>query len=132
MAQHYTIRDVRKGQEVEDNYGKYQNYALALEEHGEPVKLMLNIDKPAPRVGDVVYGNLEEFESGSRTYYMLKPCPKPEQPPITTQEAIQSQWAIGQAVQCYLAGEPSAEAYDNIEREAKHFYRMINNIRGDA
>lgn len=128
-AQNYTILDCKVGSVSKDSYGEYQNYALALEGVGEPVKYTLSVDKPMPLKGSTVYGSLEKLDINGKTYYKLKATPKPEQAPMTTQEYIMSQWAIGQAVQCYLAGEPSKEAYDNIETEAKHFYQMITRIR---
>ena len=131
MSQTYTIKDCRKGRTEKDSYGEYQNYALALDGHGEPVKLRRSIDKPAPEIGDILHGSLQEFEVGGRIYYNFVTEARPVPPPMTTHEAIMSQFAIKLAVECYLAGEPSEGAYANIQTEAKHFYNMIPNIRGD-
>lgn len=136
-AQTYTIQDCKTGSTTKDSYGDYQNYGLSLAGIGEPVKYTLSADKPAPMKGDTIYGELEEFEANGRTYLKLRACPKPETAPMTTQEYIMSQWAIGQAVQVYLhtIDDPEMDpiqrrdAYSNIETEAKHFYQMITRIR---
>lgn len=131
MAQEYIIRDIKKGSVTKDSYTTYQNYALAVDGIGEPVKLTLNESSTAPEAGDVIYGSLAELDINGKTYYKLQPETKPALDPPTKDELIRSQWAIGQAVQCYLAGEPSPEAYDNIEHEAKHFYQMALRIKGE-
>lgn len=131
MSQNYTVKDVKKGSIDKDAYGQYQNYGLAIQGIGEPVRLRRSIDKPAPEVGDVIYGFMAEFESKGRIYNTLVQQAKPEVPPLTRDETIKSQWAINQAVQIWIAQGCLLEAYDNIQAEASHFYEMINNIRGD-
>lgn len=125
----YVVKDCKAGSVNKDSYGEYQNYALSLEGFGEPVKYTLSSDKPAPTKGDFIHGIMEEFEANGRTYLKLRAVPRPVADPPTKDELIRSQWAIGQAVQCYLAGEASKEAYDNIETEAKHFYNMAIRIK---
>lgn len=131
MSQNYTVKDVKKGSVTKDSYGEYQNYALSVESVGEPVKLTRSIDGKLPEVGDVIYGRLEELDIGGKTYYKLCPETKPEQPHMTKDETIKAQWAIGQSVQIWIAQGCQVEAYDNIQAEAKHFYDMINTIRGE-
>jgi hypothetical protein len=132
MSQDYTIKDVRKGRVEKDSYGnELQSYALSVSGHGEPVKLVRSSELPAPKVGDVIFGMLTEFEAGGKTYYKLQPTAKPAPQPMTKDEVIKSEWAIGQAVQVWIGQGCLPEAYDNIEKEAQHFYKMINNIRGE-
>jgi hypothetical protein len=125
----YVVKDCKAGSTSKDSYGEYQNYALSLEHFGEPVKYTLASDKPAPMKGDYIHGIMEEFETNGKTYHKLRAVPRPAADPPTKDELIRSQWAIGQAVQCYLHGEPSPEAYNNIETEAKHFYTMALRIK---
>lgn len=125
----YEVMDCKAGSVSKDSYGEYQNYALSLRGLGEPVKYTLSSDKPAPMKGDYIHGVMEEFEANGKTYQKLRAVPRPVADPPTKDELIRSQWAIGQAVQCYLHGEASPEAYDNIEREAKHFYQMSLRIK---
>lgn len=130
MAQMYRIKDVKKGSVKKEAYGEYQTYALAIEGIGEPVRLSRPVPVAhEPVVGDTIYGSLVENETDGRIWYTLRPEARP---PLTKDEIIRSQWAIGQAVQCYIAGGgPSREAYDNIKREAQHFYAMVEEIKGD-
>lgn len=132
MAQEYTIKDVKKSGTWKNSYGEYQSYALAITGIGEPVKMdkIIPVNRE-PEVGDVLYGHLEEQRSTTdkRIYYKFRSEPKPEDD--KRQASIQSQFAIKTAVEVWIAQGCEPTAYDNIETEAKHFYKMINKVKGE-
>lgn len=132
MTQEYIIASVKKQKEWSDSYGTYQGYALALKGIGEPVSLNKTVPVMSdPQIGEKIYGNLiQEKATNGRLYYRFQLVRKPVNG--RDERAIQAQWAIGQAVQCYVAGDDhTGDAYANIEREAKHFYKMIDKVVGD-
>src|SRR3712207_6271115 len=105
MAQEYKIKSVKKRDEYRNGYGTFQNYALVLEGVGEPVKMSKSVPVVTePQDGDTIFGQLHEVRTadGLKSYYEFKPG----RPKTTTDDRIRAQWAIGQAVSVYLAGEP--------------------------
>lgn len=127
MSKEYTIQGLKKSSTWRDAYGEYTSYALALKEFGEPVKLnkSMPIDKE-PVAGDRIYGQLIQEDVNGKTYYRLLPKPRPAEDKALLE--ARAEWAIGQAVSIYCSNDTSREAYENIEREAKHFYNMVNKV----
>lgn len=127
-AQEYVIRAIKKGSAWKGSYGDMQDYALGLKGIGEPVKLSL--PQPIiedPEIGDHLYGRLYQEEANSRIYYKLKLEKRPEED--IRQMDIHAQVAIKLAVEVWLGQGADPAAYANIETEALHFARMINNVR---
>lgn len=133
-AQEYIIESIKKAGTSKNNYGNYQNYALAVKGIGEPVKLSLA--QPIiedPEVGDHLYGRLAEQKGqGDRTYYELKLEPRTADD--LKQLDIHAQVALKLAVNVWLktdykTKDERAEAYKNIQKEAIHFGRLINIIK---
>ena len=135
MAQTYKIQSVKKTNTWESTFGEMQSYALALEGVGEPVQLNKKVPvKAEPQEGDELFGTLEEQERNGRTFYKIKLEQNQQanggfkgQP--RDDAAIKAQWAINQSTQIWIAQGCSMEAYDNIEKEAIHFYKMIERVK---
>lgn len=136
MAKEYIIQDVGKPRPWSDSYGEYQSYGLALEGIGEPVSLTKTepVDKP-PVIGDRIYGQVVQEQRNGRVYFAIKPKDRP-----TVDRALieaRAHWAITEAVGIYKMGHEQdmigdeKEAYDNIEKEAKHFYNMVDKLIGE-
>lgn len=132
MNREYIITSIKKhGEPFYGPYGGSQKYGVALEGISEPVSLTktLPLDKE-PEVGDVLYGRLhDETAKDGRTYQRFVAEDRPAT--WTDNSDDKAMWAIRCAVDCYLAStEDISKAYENIEAEAKHFYKMINKIKG--
>lgn len=127
-AQEYEIKAIKKGKAWKSSYGEFQSYALALKGIGEPVKLSVPLpvfDDPKP--GDLLYGILAEEKVESRRYYNLEL--KPRSADYERTQDIHAQVAIKLAVEVWLGQGAKPEAYDNIQTEAIHFAKMINNVK---
>jgi hypothetical protein len=134
MNKDYTITSIKKGDEWTGSYGTFQNYALALEGVGEPVKWSKTVPvTDEPVVGEVIFGRLTEERAGTRVYYKFNPGQKPGVASDNDrQSTISAQWAIGQAVTSiggYYETKDYEEYFKRIEDAATHFYKMIKTIK---
>lgn len=128
--QEYTIQSIKKGDKWQGSYGEFQNYALALTNFGEPVKLSRATDTLTddPQVGEVLYGRLlEESGKNNRTYYILKE--EPREPKNRQETLTYADIGVRCALNVWMAQGCLVEAYDNIELEAVHFAKMIERVR---
>lgn len=133
MPSTYTIKSIKKTKTWESQYGEMQSYAMVLEGVGEPVQLNKKMPiKVEPKAGDTLYGTLQEQEHDGRTYYKFK-VENQQQPGFKGQprddKAIHAQFAIRLATEVWIAQGCPSEAYDNIEEEAKHFFKMISRVK---
>lgn len=127
-AKEYVIKAIKKGSVWNGSYGEFQDYALALNGVGEPVKISLPLPiLEDPEIGDRLFGRLYQEEANGRTYYKLKLEKRPEED--VRQMDIHAQVAIKLAVEIWLGQGADPKAYDSIEIEALHFARMISNVR---
>jgi len=136
MSSTYKIKEVKRGNTwTSTQGGEMQSYALILEGVGEPVQLNKKMPvKAEPQIGDELFGALEEQERNGRVYYKFKVDYTQNnaggfrgQP--RDDKAIHAQFAIRLATEVWIAQGCHKESYDNIEKEAKHFYRMIDRVK---
>lgn len=145
MAQTYTVRDVRKTDQWDSQYGTFQTYALALEGISEPVKLNKKVPvKDEPAKGGTLYGTIEEKSTRNGSTYRQLKLERPDTGSYSggahgsgkrdyqprDDAAIRAQWAIGQAIQ-FLAPIDHIQN-EQIEEQAKIFYAMVDRVKGSS
>lgn len=120
--------------EWQSSYGPMLTYNLMLEGRKDPVETNKKPDSPKPKVGDVLYGHIEATEYGDK--FKSDPRPSSNAPTYSPaksstytrdDKAIQSQWAIGQAVSLFTNGKD--EDIANIEKNANDFFAMIDRVK---
>ena len=86
----YKIKDVKAGNIWSSGYGEMQSYTLVIDGVGEPVVLNKKVPvKQEPKVGDTLFGTLEEKTNGKGNVYMKFTAQKP---PEATGQAQSSNW----------------------------------------
>lgn len=74
MAQEYTIDIVsEKIKNWSNNYGDFTTYTVKFPDSDDAVQLNKKSDSPAPKEGDVLYGEITETEFGKRFKSEQKP-----------------------------------------------------------
>jgi hypothetical protein len=135
-AKQYVVKAIKKAGVHKGAYAEYQYYSMQLEGIGEPVKLSL--PQPIiedPEVGDRLYGSLtEQRGEGGRKYMELKLQKMPDSD--VRQGSIEAQWALGRAIEIFLAGDYTSDdarraAYENIEAEGNHLLNMLQRVKGN-
>src|SRR5438309_2035390 len=128
MVGEFKVKAIKKGKLWQDNYGEFQNYALQLEGLGEPVKLSLPVPViEDPEIGDTLYGLLTEEKVNDRVYFNLQL--KKRSADWERQQDIHAQVGLKIAVEVWLRQGGDPQAYDNIETEAIHFAKLIENVK---
>lgn len=134
MAEEFKIVNVKsQAKDWESKFGPMKTYLVQLEGNGEPVQLNKKADSPAPKIGDEVYGDVQETEYGQKFKSVAKPfASKPSfQPREDHHEEIKAQWAIGQAVQLAISGDKSMPP-EWIEATAKVMFSMVDRVKGGS
>ena len=86
----YEITDVKAGNQWASPYGDMQSYTLVLKGVGEPVVLNKKVPvKQEPKVGETLFGTLEEKTNAKGNVYMKFTAQKP---PEATGHAQTSNW----------------------------------------
>lgn len=140
----YTITSFKAGDFKDRNGNTWCD--VVFEGYGEPCKWVVK-DPSKVSVGDKVRGEVKDWESAKgkifpRFYRDNTPQPQPDNKQDDAywddrNESIRAQWAIGQAVALWngvlALGDKvqgSANADEFIERNAKHFYEMVDRVKG--
>lgn len=148
MAQTYTVRDVRKTDQWDSQYGTFQTYALALEGIGEPVKLNKKVPvKDEPAKGGTLYGTIEEKSTRNGSTYRQLKLERPDTGPYSggahgyskrdyqprDDAAIRAQWAIGQAMSFFTAKSTDVQIdEDHVAQMAQKLYAMVDRVKGGS
>lgn len=129
---------------IQDNYGNYKGTVTFNEYNSEPVDATF---KEQPEVGSKKYGSIEEYKTrAGKTRLKFKRADRPQEEQNMgygaksnyqprDDMAIRAQWAIGQAVQLYIAEPKKSEvktAKEVVENLAKDLYAMVDRVKNDS
>lgn len=128
MAQEYTIKAVKtQAKEWESAYGPMKTYLIQVDGNGEPVQINKKADSPLPKVGDTIYGDIEDTQYGQKFKSQKRPFNGGSKY-TDHHEEIKAQWAIGQAVQLSIADGK----IELLEEKAKNLYAMVDRVKGSS
>lgn len=127
MTQEYTVTDVRIG-DYKDNHNNTW-CDVVFEELGEPVKWVMK-DPSKVKVGDKVYGSVEEKESKAGNKYLRfkkEQKPEPGQEPVDWDKKdayIRFQWAYREAL-AHFRGKEEVKM-EEVRKLAKSLVLLVD------
>lgn len=108
-------------------YGEMITYHVKLNDDDQVVQLNKKQDSPTPKIGDQVYGEIQDTEYGQKFKAAKKPF-TPNKPGYSRDDsAIRAQWAIGQSMTHHNGAEQLS--LTDIEATATALYLMVDRVK---
>jgi hypothetical protein len=143
MPKEYIVKAVKsQPKSWMSKHGEMYTWLIQVEGNGEPVQLNKKPSSTAPKVGDVIYGEIELSDFGQKLQQVQRPQPQAQQSytPAAKKEwqprdddRIVAQWAIGNAITLLepeIAKSKNAQATEDlIETWAKKLFAMVGRVK---